>query len=158
MSTIAYGAEKVKALQYALGGKPSEGSGKRARMSLEKFVTDRFKTMKAARQEEARLSAPIRDRLISQILKDDPSVKHSIEERQRSYKRGLKRKIPQPKTMKIEPRFVTGSYAWVKAPPYDDQWSSGGNASADKASGTYKIDVASFGGGSAEAAAGIMVR
>ena len=71
MSTIAYGAEKVKALQDALGGSLPAHARKQPRMHLDKFVAERFEALKAAREEAARLNAPIRDRLFGHILKDE---------------------------------------------------------------------------------------
>ena len=160
MSTIAYGAEKVKALQDALGGSLPAQARKQPRMHLDKFVAERFEALKAAREEAARLNAPIRDRLFGHILKDDPLVKGSSEQRRKVCERRLKRKIRQPETRRIEPRVLTGSNIWLKAPPYDDEWSSNdanGMAAADKAAGNYNMAVQAIGDGFHEAAAGIGV-
>jgi hypothetical protein len=160
MSTIAYGAEKVKALQLALGGSLPAQAGKQPRLRLDKFVAERFKVLKAEREEAARLTAPIRDRLFSHIPKDDPGVKRSIQETRKFFERRLKRKIPQLETMRIEPRFITGSSFWLKVPPYDDAWTfnpAGTVAGADKVAGNYNMAVQSVGDGSREAAAGIAI-
>jgi len=164
MATIAYGVEKVKALQHALGGSLPAQAGKQPPLRLEKFVAERFKVLRAEREEASRLAAPIRDRLFSHIPKDDLGVKHSLQETRKFFKRRLKRKIPQPETMRIEPRFVTGSNFWFKVPPYDDDWTfnpPGTVAGADKVAGNYNMTVQESGDPSQlrgpDAAAGIAV-
>jgi hypothetical protein len=160
MAIIAYGAEQVRALQHALGGSLPAQAGKQPRMRLDKFVAERFKVLRSEREAAARLATPIRDRLFSHIPKEDVAVKRSIAETRKFFERRLKRKIPQPETMRIEPRFITGSNFWIKVPPYDDAWTFNPphtNAGADKVAGNYNMAVQSFGDGSCEAAAGIAV-
>jgi hypothetical protein len=160
MSTIAYGAEKINALQYALGGKPPARSGKQARMLLKKYAAERFKTLKAALREEVRLTAHIRDRLFSRISKDDPGVKRTTEEVRRFVERRRKRKIPRPKIRRIEPRFVAAPFALFRVPPYDDGFVSttggeGNSVSVDKEAGNYKIGLFSAGDGLQAGSAGV---
>ena len=163
MSITAYGAEKVKVLERALGGKPPTQSGKQARMRLDRFVNDRFKTLRAERQESARLAAPIRDHLFNHISKDDSSVRHSIEKMRRFLERRPKPKIPQPRVKRMVPRFTSG--VWFKVPPYDDGFvfttgNPGSFVSDDKDAGNYFLAPVSGGSndvGLAEVAAGIAV-
>jgi hypothetical protein len=160
MSIIAYGAEKVKALQDALGGSLPAQARKQPRMHLEQSVAERFKALKAEREEAARLAAPMRDRLFSHTPKDEPGVKRSIEQTRKSYERRLKTKIRHPKTIRIEPRFITGSNFWLKVPPYDDDFAfqtASATAGADKVAGNYNLAVQSIGDGSHEAAGGVAV-
>jgi hypothetical protein len=160
MSTLVYGAEKVKALQDALGGSLPAQARKQPRLHLEKLVAERFKALKTEREEAARLAAPLRDRLFSHIPKDDPGVQRSIEQTRKDYERRLKRKVRHPETLRVEPRFVTGSGFWLKTHPYDDGFSfttANATAGADKAAGSYSMTVQSVGAGSREAAAGVAV-
>lgn len=160
MSIIAYGAEKVQALEYALAGRPPARAGKEPLAQLQQFVAERFKSLTAAREENARLTAGIRDRMFGHIAKDDPAMKRGLADTRKAYERRLKGKIRLPDLTKIEPRFVTGSAFWLKAPPYDNawRWTAGtSTAGADKTAGSYTMATQSIGDGSCEAAAGVAV-
>jgi hypothetical protein len=159
MAVIAFGAEKVKQLEYALGGKRPARSSKEPRARLQKFVEQHSRNQKATRVRNARLTGKVRDRVLGAVIsKDDPALKRNVEDARKAFQLRLKRKIRKPRIEKIEPRFISGSGFWLKAPPYDDDWATGaGNVSADKVAGNYDMAIQSFGDGYMEDAAGVAV-
>jgi hypothetical protein len=94
------------------------------------------------------------------VSKDDAGLKKLKNEIRASRERRKVRKVPKPKPLKIEPRFMVGSNILVKVPPYDGAWQwqsrTGPNCIAQSdPGGTCSLSVGAPGDGSTiEAAAG----
>lgn len=149
MTQLAYGANEVRALEVVLGGKFPKNAVDRTRAALKRDMLERFKQRKAYNDTIAplieRAQAPMLE-----LVKADAAAARSIEKlRSILLARGKKKLIKRHRPMKVEPRMVTGSGFWLKAPPYDAVLNSsvgGASASADKVTGEYTMTMGGFGG------------
>jgi hypothetical protein len=157
MTTMAYGAEKVHALELALGGKPPQDGIQHATAELHRYIGEQFERCKLRHEKMAALLAKQSEFLSSRLNLDKASNAFSQELRETRAKptTPLKR-VSRPK---IEPKMVAGSGFWLKAPPYNDQGqaiSGDANASPDALNGSYTLGMAG-GGGSSSAWAGLAI-
>jgi hypothetical protein len=143
---VAYGAEKVRALELTLGGKPPKQSRQHAASELHRYVQEEFERRKLMRTKMNALLTRQRE-LLSKITIVDKSTEAYFEELRRKRKKRPqpskpRKRAPHPK---IEPRMVAGSGFWLKVPPYDNQlWAAEGEAEAapDALNGTYVLNMA----------------
>jgi hypothetical protein len=121
MRVFAYGAEKVRALELALGGHPPKPAGDKAIAELTRLAQERIAQRRAFRATVdpllERASAPLR-----QLINADADAVSSVAELQRFLKSRIPPPPRKPTGFKIEPRMVTGSGILVKVPPYDLTW------------------------------------
>jgi hypothetical protein len=157
MTVLAYGAKEVRALEAALGGKPPRQAAARALAELQRHVRERYERSKAHRTALNPLLAKAQAPLV-RMIKADPTAAQSVKKLRASLlARGKPKASRKLLRVKVEPRMVTGSGFWLKAPPYDLSFQSAAGhatASADANAGTYTFGL--FGGGSsAQASAGV---
>lgn len=144
MTVLAYGAKEVRALEVALGGKPPRNGLEQSRDALKRHVGEGFKRRKANRASARTLLERLRAPLLKVIQSDSSAVKSLKKRRNILLARGKKKLVHRHPPMKIEPRMVSGSGFWLKAPPYDApfQASAGGaTASCDINAGTYGLSM-----------------
>jgi hypothetical protein len=150
MNVFAYGAEKVREIERALGGPPPKSVLKESLASLQRYAAERSKQQQAAFAEVSRRSELRRELLLNNLSKDDPRLKKLKEQRQALMKkRPTPRKIERLKPPKIE--AMIGSNFGVALPPYYsfDGWKTcqGDSAKTDPSSGSCILEVDSFGEG-----------
>ena len=157
MTVLAQGAEKVRALELALGGKPPEGAAEQSLLELKREIEKRMgrrnnhsATLKSV---YGRAAAPFRE-----LSKSDDEIARYLQERRSDLQR-RERKLPR-KTInrKIEPQMATGSSIWIKVPPYDMPLTvnyGSAEAFADVTSGNCQAYT--LGDGSGWGSAGLMV-
>jgi hypothetical protein len=151
MTVLAYGAEKVREIERALGGTPPKSVLKESRAFLQRYLAERAKQRQATLAEASRKAERWRELLFSDLSKD-PRLKKLKEQRQAATKRHKWRKLERPKRPRIEPRI--GSNFVVTVPPYY-WWASktcqGDTAQTDNSTGSCTLQVDSFGAGYCEA-------
>ena len=161
MTKITSGAKNVKKLEQAMGGTPPASALQASRAALQRITAERLRSYGKARDEAAKLAEPMRKAIFSHLDKDDPTIARNRAATKALFERRSKRTIQSPKLEKFEPHFSVGSNLWLKVPPYDDAWTFGAAsntvATADKASGQCSLAAQSFGDGTLEVAAGVMV-
>ena len=160
MPVMAYGADKVKRLERAIGGTPPKEALELSRAHLQRHVAQRFAKSQAALAETARMQEQSRELLFSHVRKDDPRIKRHIQKARALYERRARRTIKKPVRLQVEPRVIAGSNFWIKVPPYDDKWvfNNGGLvAQANASAGTYNLQAISRGDGNKEVAAGVAI-
>jgi len=158
MTVLAYGAEKVRALEFALGGKPPKEATKHVAAELNRHVQEQFERRKAHLAKVNSLLKRQRTPLLN-ILKADKRTAEDIKEARELFRKGPIKPHARPPREKIEPRMVTGSSFWLKVPPYDDQqgsFSGDASASEDALNGTYNLSM-SGNGSSSNAWAGLAI-
>jgi hypothetical protein len=153
MTVLAYGAKEVRALELALGGKASKQAGEQSLALLKRHIRERAERRKAERDA----MRPLLDRAqapLLEVIKGDADAMRSIKAlRKMITRRKLKPTWKRPR-IKVEPRMVSGSGFWLKAPPYDQPFQSAsgaGTATSDINAGTYYLGSGS-GNWSAESA------
>ena len=157
MAVLAFGAEKVRALELALGGKPPKKAADQSLAELKRHVSERFERRKVDRAAMHPLLEGAQAPLL-ELVKADSTAAQNVKKRRNIIlsrrKERLRGKHPR---MKIEPRMVTGSGFWLKAPPYDQPFQSAAGdatASADVNAGVYSFSMTGN-GSSAAASAGV---
>jgi hypothetical protein len=160
MTPIARGTKKVSEIQKALGGTPPKDGLARVREALSQRMAERFAAQKRASEESEKVMNPLHSALLGQLAKNDPKLKKYQEDLRAVLERRSKQKIKPPKREKLESSLSVGSIYVFNAPPYDfsQSWPNGnGNAeaSADKTSGTYQLQIQSLGDGWHSVAAGV---
>lgn len=163
MTIIVRGSKQVAEFERALCGSPSSTGLQTSRAALTRYLSERVESRRAAQAERAQLTEPLLNLALSHIAQDDPRWGESIEARKAVYARRSKQKLTPPKREKFEAQVRLGSIQAVKVPPYDSDWSwpdtaSRVEANADKASGTYHLQMGSVGEHWQDVAAGICVR
>jgi hypothetical protein len=157
MAILAYGAEKLRALETALGGEPPRKAAEQSLAELERHFRERFERRSAYRAIMRPLIEQIQAPLI-QLVKEDPAAAQAAEKRRNIILARRKEKLSRVHPdMKAVPRMVTGSGLVLKEPPYNEpfQFSAGAaTASADINAGVYSLS-ATGNGSSAAAGAGV---
>ena len=141
MSLLAYGAKEVRALELGLGAKPSKRAGEQSLALLKRHIRERAERHKAERDAmrplQERAQAPLLE-----VIKGDAAAMRSIKTlRKMIGRKKLKSTWKRPE-IKVEPRMVSGSGFWLKAPPYPQFLLTAfgsGTASADTKAGTYQL-------------------
>jgi hypothetical protein len=154
---IAYGAEKVREIERAMGGTPPSSVLKESQAFLQRYVAERRKQRQANLAEVSRRAEGWRELLLRDVSKDDPRLKKLKEQSQAAMKRQKQRKIVRPKLVppKIEARM--GAKFVLRVPPYDGTEVTGDIATADASTGSCTLNVESFGDGNKEAVAALGV-
>ncbi len=157
MNMLAYGAQQVRTLELALGGKPPEEGAKQAAAELNRHVQEQFEHRKANFAHINELLRRQREPFLDLMKANNrPAV---------NLKEGLSQLLTKPRERptleKIEPRMVTGSGFWLKTPPFDHQGqNASGNARANPngLDGTYSLEINTNAiGGSSSAWAGLAI-
>jgi hypothetical protein len=152
MTVLAYGAEKVREIEHALGGTPPKGVLKESTAFLKRYLAERAKQRQATHAEASRRAERWRELLFSDLSKDDPRLKKLRAERQAAVKRLKRPKLESPKRPRIEPRI--GSDVVVTGPPYfwwSSQTCQTGFAQTDNSAGSCSLFTYSHGKGYCEA-------
>jgi hypothetical protein len=154
-TVLARGRRQVAKLDGFLGGKPPAQAIAQSKASL----TKQFRAYVAQRNAEqtrlGKIVAQSRERVLSPLRQDDPTLAREIAEAKKSLKARASKPIAKPRRREFEPQTVIGSQFVLKAHPFDADWTFGGIAHANKNDGTYDVAVQSIGDGSEEAAAGV---
>jgi hypothetical protein len=157
MTVLAQGAEKVRALELALAGKPPDGAAEQSLFELKREIERRSERrsnrMQKLKSVYERASAPFRE-----LAKSDDEVSRYLREQKGAFPR-RDRKLPR-KTVahKVESQMAIGSSIWIKVPPYDMPLTftyGSGEAWADVTSGSCQAYT--IGEGSGGGSAGLMV-
>jgi hypothetical protein len=161
MTILAYGAKDVRKFERALFGAPSRAAIEKSRKALNGHISKRFAAEKAAQADAARFTKRVQQRLLADLIKNDPLLRSDLEKRRAILKRSPKLVMPRPKInpqMKPVPRVVAGSLEWIKSPPLDAQFTNPPTeigVFADSNAGVYGLQLQSIEGGSYRAAAGL---
>ena len=163
MTILAYGAKDVRKLERSLFGTPPRGAIEKSRKALTSHVLKRFAADKAAKAEGARFTKRVQQRLLADLIKNDPSLRRDLENRRATLKRSSNLIVPRPKInprMRPVPRVVAGTLEVIRNPPLDAQWtaqSGGSDVAANAADGFYTLQMQTIEGGPYSAAAGLGV-
>lgn len=142
MDILATGAERVRALEAALGGQPPEDNGSGA--ELDRHIRKRF-DQRRTRHAEAMARLERQKALIQELRERYPDLSSLLERLTRtSTPRPRWTSVDRPRRLpqleRVEPKIAVGSGITVKAPPYDDQGQSvqgDADASPDALQGSY---------------------
>ncbi len=159
MTLLAYGAKEVRALEAALGGKPPKRAADQALAELKMQMRERYERRNAQIAKMRPLMEKSRAPLLELIKKDKAAAAALEKRRTLTLARSKEKLRMKHEPLKIDPRMVSGSGFWLKAPPYDVPFNAAnGNASASSNinAGVYGLSM-SGGGGSASASAGVGV-
>ena len=157
MAILARGAEEVRALEVALGGKPPRKAVERSHAELKRQLSERWQARKAMRATVNPLLEQARAPLLEVIGADPGAVRAAKELRHFYLERHKEKPRHKPARLKVEPSMASGSGISIKVPPYDApfQASNGtGAASADVNTGGYNFWLEGK-GGSSGAGAGV---
>ena len=157
MVVLANSVEKVRALEFALGGNPPRGGATKSLAELKAHVRRRFEHQ---RELSAKLnplfenaSAPFR-----QLVQADKEATKNLDATRLVFERRRKKQPRKAAFANVEPSMITGSGIWIKVPPYDQPFeSANGNdtdVQVDVNSGWYHVYVGGH-GGSATGSAGL---
>lgn len=150
---MLYGAKKVSELETKLGGKPPKKAANLALDALKQQLRERHERRKAhiakMRPLMERSQAPL-----LKLIKADKTAAESLAKRRKlTLDRGKEKLRVKHERLKIEPRMVSGSGFWLKAPPYDVPFNAAaGSASASSNINTGVYSLGMSGGGSSSAA------
>jgi hypothetical protein len=155
MTLLARGDKEVRALELALGGKPPGKAAQQSLALLKRHVQERFERRKAnwakMRPLLERSQAPL-----IKLIKNDPGAVESMKKRRKIMLAGGKQKLTHKHLRaKVDPRMVSGSGFWLKAPPYDESFenvSGFASASANANTGAYSLNMGGDGSSSAASA------
>jgi len=157
MTLLAYGVKQVRALEYTLGGKPPKKAADQALAALKQQMSERYERRNAQIAKMRPLMERSRAPLLELIKKDKAAVAALEKRRTLTLARGKEKLRIKHERLKIDPRMVSGSGFWLKAPPYDVPF-SGANGAASASSninaGTYGLSMTGN-GSSAAASAGV---
>src|SRR5271168_4251493 len=156
MTLLAYGAKKVRALETTLGGKPPKKAADQALAALKQQMRERFERRNAQIAKMRPLMERSQAPLLELVKADKAAAASLAKRRALTLARGKEKLRVKHERLKIDPRMVSGSGFWLKAPPYDVPFNgTAGNASAssDINAGVYSLSM-SGGGSSAAASAG----
>jgi hypothetical protein len=157
MTLLAYGAKRVSALETTLGGKPPKKAADKALAALKQQMRERFERRNAQmakmRPLTERIQAPLLD-----LVKADRAASEAVAKRRSVFLARSKEKLRvKHARLKIDPRMVSGSGFWLKAPPYDVPFNGtagDATASSDINGGAYSLSMTGN-GSSAAASAGL---
>jgi hypothetical protein len=142
---------------------PPRTAIEKSRKALTGHVMKRFAADRAARAEGARFTKRVQQRLLADLVKNDPSLRLDLEKRRAALKRPRKLIVARPKInprMRQIPRVVAGSLEVIRNPPMDAQWtaqSGGSDVDAIAADGIYSLQMQTIEDGAFSAAAGLGV-
>lgn len=155
MTLLAYGAKKVSALETMLGGKPPKKAADQALAALKQQMRERFER----RNAQIAKMRPLMERIQApqlELVKADRAAAASVAKRRSLIlARGKEKLRVKHERLKIEPRMVSGSQFWLKAPPYDVPFNSAAGdatASSNINAGTYGFSMIGDGSSSAASA------
>lgn len=142
---LARGRDQVARIQTALGGQAPARAGDIAREHLQLRLEAQQQAQLARRQRDGQFGQ-LQAALLA-LLRNDPTTATLLQEFEKRSKRHLKGLSTQ-RDMEVEPYVALGSLTTVKAPPYDDIWStksplpptSYSSADADK-NGTFNLQI-----------------
>jgi hypothetical protein len=152
MDILATGAERVRALEIALGGEPPED--RRSAAELDRHIRQRFERRRMRRAEAmARLER--QNTFIQELRERDPDQYRLLEglaQASRRQSRVKPRRASEdkshqlPELERVEPRIAVGSGFTLKVPPYDDQGQGiqgdgSADASPDALHGSYYLQT-----------------
>jgi hypothetical protein len=159
MTLLAYGAKQVRALESTLGGKPPKKAADQALAALKQQMSERYERRNAQIAKMRPLMERSRAPLLELIKKDKAAVAALERRRTLTLARGKEKLRMKHERLKIDPRMVSGSGFWLKAPPYDVPFSGANgaaSASSNISNGTYSLSMTGN-GSSAAASAGLGV-
>jgi hypothetical protein len=157
MDVLATGAERVLALETALGGEPPKD--RKPAAELDRYMRQRFDQHRT-RYAEATARAEQRTALIQEMRETHPDLYSLLEKlaqtsATKSADRPPRESLDTPRRLahlkKIEPKIAVGSGFTIKVPPYDDQQQGvdyDASASPDALQGNYTLQSDANGGGS----------
>lgn len=157
MTLLAYGAKKVSALETTLGGKPPKKAADQALAALKQQMRERYERRNAQIAKMRPLTERTQAPLLELIKSDKAAVESMAKRRSLILAQGKEKLRVKHERMKIDPRMVSGSGFWLKAPPYDVPFNAAaGSASASSNinAGTYSLSM-NGNGGTATASAGV---
>jgi hypothetical protein len=150
MDILATGAERVRALETALGGQPPED--RNSATEIDRYVRRRF-DQRTARHAEAQSRLEQRDALLQDTREAHPDLYTFFEKLDqtsatksphRPPRKSVERPPRLPHLNGTEPKIAAGSGFTLKVPPYDDQGQGiNGDASAspDALQGNYNLQT-----------------
>ncbi len=157
MTLLAYGAKRVRALETTLGGKPPKRAADQALAALKQQMRERFERRNAQTAKMRPLMERIQAPQLELIKADRAAVASLAKRRSLILARSKEKLRVKHERLKIEPRMVSGSQFWLKAPPYDVPFSGAAGdatASSNINAGTYGFSMTGD-GSSATASAGL---
>lgn len=120
-TVLARGRDQVARIQTALGGEPPAKAGDTAREHLQRRMAAQQQGQ-AARREKDGQSAQVQTALLA-LLRNDPATAALLQQFEKRPKR-QPQQLSARKHLAVEPYVALGSLTMVKAPPYDDVWST----------------------------------
>ncbi len=150
MDVLATGADRVRALETALGGQPPEDRAPAA--ELDRYNRQRS-DQRRTRYAETKVLLERRNALIQDLRERHPDLSSLLEslaqasltksgDRPRRQSGDRRHRLPQLE--RVEPRLAVGSGFTLKAPPYDDQGQGvqgDASASPDALQGNYSLQT-----------------
>jgi hypothetical protein len=159
MTLLAYGAKKVSALETSLGGKPPKKAADQALAALKQQMRERFERRNAQIAKMRPLMERSQAPLLELVKADKAAAKSLAKRRSLTLARRKEKLRVKHERLKIDPRMVSGSGFWLKAPPYDVPFNAAAgdaSASSDINAGVYSLSMTG-GGSSSAASAGVGV-
>jgi hypothetical protein len=155
MTLLAYGAKKVSALETSLGGKPPKKAADQALAALKQQMHERYERRNAQIAKMRPLMERSQAPLLELVKSDKAAAASLAKRRSLTLARGKEKLRMKHERLKIDPRMISGSQFWLKAPPYDVPFNAAaGDASASSNinAGTYSLSMTGDGSNSAASA------
>ncbi len=156
MTLLAYGAEKVRALERALGGIPPQSAADRAIADLTRHVQVRHEQRQAHLKQVNPLLEQAQAPLLRQIRADERSCASLQQYRKYLKERKQQPHVKPPARARVESRIVAGSGFDVKGYPFDVPFQAAHGdyttAEATVYNGEFQLQCAANGGSAASSA------